>query len=41
MENGQFAGIEYVHNQTRMALEYMKGLRASALAKAARGRPAQ
>jgi sugar phosphate isomerase/epimerase len=41
MENGQFAGIEYVHNQTRMALEYMKGLRASALVKAAQGRPAQ
>ena len=28
--NGQHAGIEYVHEQTRMALEYMKGLRAAA-----------
>ena len=35
MENGKFAGIEYVHNQTRLALEYMKTLRADALAKAA------
>lgn len=30
IENGQPAGIEYVHEQTRMALEYMKGLRAEA-----------
>jgi sugar phosphate isomerase/epimerase len=30
MENGQRAGIEYVHKQTRMALEYMKQLRAEA-----------
>jgi sugar phosphate isomerase/epimerase len=35
MENGKFAGIEYVHNQTRLALEYMRTLRADALAKAA------
>ena len=38
MENGKVAGIEYVHNQTRLALEYMKTLRANALAKAAQGR---
>lgn len=38
-ENGQFAGIEYVHNQTRLALEYMQALRAQALARATR-RPA-
>jgi len=38
MENGKFAGIEYVHNQTRLALEYMKRLRADALAKAAQHR---
>jgi sugar phosphate isomerase/epimerase len=31
MEHGRFAGIEYVHNQTRLALEYMKQLRADAL----------
>ena len=30
MENGQRAGIEYVHKHTRMALEYMKQLRAEA-----------
>ncbi|MCX6908857.1 MAG: sugar phosphate isomerase/epimerase [Verrucomicrobia bacterium] len=41
MENGQFAGIEYVHNQTRLALEYMKKLRADALAKAAQRHPAK
>jgi sugar phosphate isomerase/epimerase len=29
-QNGKDAGIEYVHDQTRMALEYMKALRASA-----------
>lgn len=29
--NGQDAGIEYVHEQTTMALEYMKGLRTAAL----------
>lgn len=28
--DGKLAGIEYVHEQTQMALEYMKGLRASA-----------
>ena len=28
--NGQDAGIEYVHEQTQMALEYMRGLRAAA-----------
>ena len=38
MENGKIAGIEYVHNQTRLALEYMQTLRANALAKAAQGR---
>lgn len=27
IENGQFAGIEYIHNQTALAIEYMKGLR--------------
>jgi sugar phosphate isomerase/epimerase len=31
-QNGVIAGIDYVHDQTRMALEYMKGLRAAALA---------
>jgi sugar phosphate isomerase/epimerase len=36
MENGRHAGIEYVHRQTRMALEYMKKLRADAQAKMAR-----
>jgi len=30
MENGKPAGIEYVHEQTRLALEYMKALRADA-----------
>jgi sugar phosphate isomerase/epimerase len=30
MTSGEPAGIDYVHNQTRMALEYMKGLRALA-----------
>jgi sugar phosphate isomerase/epimerase len=33
LENGKPAGIEYVHNQTRMALEYMNQLRADAEAK--------
>ena len=28
MENGKPAGIDYVHNQTQLALEYMKDLRA-------------
>jgi sugar phosphate isomerase/epimerase len=35
MENGKSVGIEYVHNQTRLAFEYMKQLRANALAKLA------
>lgn len=30
IENGQPAGIEYVHNQTRLALEYLRNLRAQA-----------
>lgn len=30
VENGRFAGIEYVHNQTTLAIEYMKGLRVAA-----------
>lgn len=29
-KNGQFAGIDYVHDQTRMAVEYLKRLRADA-----------
>ena len=33
IENGKPAGIDYVHNQTQLALEYMKGLRAEAQAK--------
>jgi sugar phosphate isomerase/epimerase len=42
MENGAPAGIEYVHNQTQLALEYMRTLRASALSKAAQTcRPTQ
>lgn len=32
VQDGQPAGIDYVHEQTRMALEYMKGLRAAAQA---------
>jgi sugar phosphate isomerase/epimerase len=32
LENGRPADIVYVHNQTRMALEYLRGLRAEALA---------
>ena len=28
IENGKPAGIDYIHDQTRLALEYMKGLRA-------------
>ncbi|MEI6782119.1 MAG: sugar phosphate isomerase/epimerase family protein [Verrucomicrobiota bacterium] len=35
MENGKSVGIEYVHNQTRLAFEYMNQLRANALAKLA------
>lgn len=34
MENGQPAGIEYIHNQTRMALEYVSALREAAERKA-------
>jgi len=30
MENGRPAGIEYVHNQTRMAFEYLSAMRATA-----------
>ena len=33
-ENGKPAGIEYVHNQTRMAFEYLSALRAAAQQKA-------
>lgn len=33
MKDGEPAGIEYVHEQTGLALQYMKGLRARALAK--------
>lgn len=36
-ENGKPAGIDYVHRQTRMALQYMRKLRADALAKLGRG----
>jgi len=36
LENGRPAGIEYVHNQTRLALEYMRNLRAAAQAKSSR-----
>lgn len=32
MKKGKYAGIEYVHNQTKLALEYMKNLRANAQA---------
>lgn len=32
IENGKPAGIDYVHNQTRLALEYMANLRANAYA---------
>ena len=31
MEGGKPAGIEYVHNQSRLAIEYMRALRAEAL----------
>ncbi len=31
MEDGKPADINYVHNQTRLGLEYMRGLRAEAL----------
>ena len=36
MENGERAGIEYVHKHTRLALEFMKQLRADAEAHLAR-----
>jgi sugar phosphate isomerase/epimerase len=32
IENGRFAGIDYVHHQTQLALEYMRNLRANAVA---------
>lgn len=35
LENGQPAGIGYVHNQTELAFEYLSGLRAAALERAA------
>ena len=31
MENGEPAGIDYIHNQTRMALEYMRELRSASV----------
>jgi sugar phosphate isomerase/epimerase len=34
LENGKPAGIEYVHNQTRMAFEYLSSLRAASEEKA-------
>ena len=33
LENGQYAGLDYVNDQTQMALEYMRELRQNALAK--------
>jgi len=33
IENGKFAGLDYVNDQTQMALEYMRELRQNALAK--------
>jgi len=33
MENGEHAGIEYIHKHTRLALEFMKQLRADAQAR--------
>jgi sugar phosphate isomerase/epimerase len=30
LENGKPAGIEYVHNQTRLAFEYLSALRTTA-----------
>jgi len=41
MESGAIAGIEYVHNQTRLAFEYMKKLRDDACKKVAQVRQAQ
>jgi sugar phosphate isomerase/epimerase len=34
IENGRPAGIDYVHNQTHMALEYLRNLRTAALQRA-------
>jgi hypothetical protein len=34
LENGRPVGIEYVHNQTQMAFEYLSALRAAAEEKA-------
>jgi sugar phosphate isomerase/epimerase len=34
LESGRPAGIEYIHNQTRMAFEYLSALRAAAEQKA-------
>ena len=31
MENGKPADLDYVHNQSRLAIEYMRGLRTEAL----------
>ena len=31
MENGKPAGIDHIHDQTRMALEYMRELRSASL----------
>jgi sugar phosphate isomerase/epimerase len=39
LEHGRPAGIDYVHNQTQMALEYMRSLRDAARLKAASQRP--
>jgi sugar phosphate isomerase/epimerase len=36
IEHGATAGIDYVHHQTRLALEYMQTLRADAIAQTAR-----
>ena len=38
MENGKPAGIDYVHHQTRLALEYMNRLRADAQVPSPSGR---
>jgi hypothetical protein len=40
MENGKPAGIDYVHEQTRLALEYLRTLRANAQAKLEQKSPA-
>jgi sugar phosphate isomerase/epimerase len=41
LENGQPAGIDYVHHQTRLALEYLRGLRAEALGRSETARVGQ